>query len=126
MADYEHILVERDGPIGIVTLNRPRSLNALFSPLVQELTRALEAFEADAECRVLILTGGPRVFAAGADLKEMSSQTAVEALLNNRIAYWDRVRNIAKPIIAAVSGYALGGGCELAMLCDIILASETA
>ena len=126
MPDYEYILVERDGPLGVVTLNRPQALNALFTPLVREMVEALEGFDADPEIRALVLTGGPRVFAAGADLKEMSSQSAVDALLNNRIAYWDRVRNIAKPIIAAVSGYALGGGCELAMLCDIIIASETA
>jgi len=126
MPDYEYILVERDGPVGVVTLNRPQALNALFTPLVREMVEALESFDADPEIRALVLTGGLRVFAAGADLKEMSSQSAVDALLNNRIAYWDRVRNIAKPIIAAVSGYALGGGCELAMLCDIIVASETA
>src|SRR5881275_1507350 len=109
MPDYEYILVERDGPVGIVTLNRPQALNALFTPLVQEMTQALEAFDADPDCRVLILTGGPRVFAAGADLKEMSAQTAVQALQNNRIAYWDRLKLITKPLIAAVSGYALGG-----------------
>src|SRR5919197_1169000 len=126
MPDYEYIQVERDGPLGVVTLNRPQALNALFAPLVREMVEALEGFDADPEIRALVPTRGPRGFAAGADLKEMSSQSAVDALLNNRIAYWDRVRNIAKPIIAAVSGYALGGGCELAMLCDIILASETA
>src|SRR5919199_2180603 len=126
MPDYEYILVERDGPLGVVTLNRPQALNALFTPLVREMVEALEGFDADPEIRALVLTGGPRVFAAGADLKEMSTQSAVEALLNNRIAYWDRVRKISKPIIAAVSGYALGGGCELAMMCDIIIASETA
>jgi enoyl-CoA hydratase len=126
MVNYEHILVERDGSLGIVTLNRPQALNALSTPLVSEMADALETLDADPEIRVLILTGGPRAFAAGADLKEMSSQTAVQALEKNRIAYWDRVKKITKPIIAAVSGYALGGGCELAMLCDIIIASETA
>src|SRR5919197_148467 len=126
MSEYEHILVERDGPVGVVTLNRPQALNALFTPLISEMVQALEAFDADPEIRALVLTGGPKVFAAGADLKEMSTQNAVQALMNNRIAYWDRVRRITKPIIAAVSGYALGGGCELAMLCDIIIASETA
>jgi enoyl-CoA hydratase len=126
MSADEHILVERDGPIGLVTLNRPHALNALFTPLVRDMVEALEALDADPEIRVLILTGGSRVFAAGADLKEMSAQNAVQALTNNRIAYWDRVRKIAKPLIAAVSGYALGGGCELAMLCDMIVASETA
>jgi len=126
MPDYEHILVEHDGPVGVVTLNRPQALNALFAPLVTEMASALEDFDAHADVRAIILTGGPRVFAAGADLKEMSSQTAIQALQNNRIAYWDRVKKITKPLIAAVSGYALGGGCELAMLCDIIIASETA
>lgn len=126
MADYELVQVERDGPLGIVTLNRPQALNALATPLVRELVQALEAFDADPEVRAMILTGGPRVFAAGADLKEMSSLSAVEALLENRIALWDRVRQIGKPLIAAVSGYALGGGCELAMMCDLIVASETA
>src|SRR5947199_4723739 len=126
MPEYEHILVEHDGPVGVVTLNRPQALNALFAPLVTEMASALEGFDADADVRAIILTGGPRVFAAGADLKEMSSQTAIQALQNNRIAYWDRVKKITKPLIAAVSGYALGGGCELAMLCDIIIASETA
>ena len=126
MTQYEHILVERDGPVGVVTLNRPQALNALFTPLVSERVLALEALDADPEIRAIVLTGGERVFAAGADLKEMSTQDAVQALLNNRIAYWDRVRRIAKPLIAAVSGYALGGGCELAMLCDMIVASETA
>ena len=126
MADEDLYLTERDGAVGIVTLNRPQALNALMTPLVRGVTEALEAFDADPEIRAIILTGGPKVFAAGADLKEMSSQTAVQALTSNRIAYWDRVRKISKPIIAAVSGYALGGGCELAMLCDLIVASETA
>jgi enoyl-CoA hydratase len=123
---YDHVLVERDVPLGVVTLNRPQALNALSTPLVSEMADAMEALDADPDIRVLILTGGPRAFAAGADLKEMATQTAVEALQNNRIAYWDRVRRITKPVIAAVSGYALGGGCELAMLCDMIVASETA
>jgi enoyl-CoA hydratase len=126
MPDLEYVIVERDGPIGIVTLNRPAALNALASPVVTELVAALEAFDADPEVRAIILTGGPKVFAAGADLKEMSSQNAVQALQNNRIGLWDRVRKVGKPIIAAVSGYALGGGCELAMMCDFIIASETA
>lgn len=126
MSGYEFILVEREGPVGIATLNRPQALNALATPVVRELVEALESFDADPEIRALILTGGPKVFAAGADLKEMATQNAVTALLNNRIGLWDRVRTIAKPLIAAVSGYALGGGCELAMMCDLIVASETA
>jgi enoyl-CoA hydratase len=126
VADEQLVLVERDGPVGVVTLNRPQALNALFTPLVKQMVESLEELDADPEIRALILTGGPKVFAAGADLKEMSTQNAVQALMNNRIAYWDRVRKLSKPVIAAVSGYALGGGCELAMLCDIIIASETA
>ncbi|MBA2448276.1 MAG: enoyl-CoA hydratase/isomerase family protein [Chloroflexi bacterium] len=123
---YEHILTERDGPVGVVTLNRPKQLNALSGPLMEELVAALEAFERDDEIRAIILTGGPSVFAAGADLKEFAVQTAVGMLTNNRIALWDRIKAISKPLIAAVSGFALGGGCELAMLCDMIIASETA
>ena len=126
MTEYEYILVERDGPVGVVTLNRPQALNALRTPLVREMVEALEAFDADPEIRAMVLTGGPKVFAAGADLKELSTQTAIQALNNNRIALWDRVRKITKPVIAAVSGYALGGGCELAMMCDLIVASDTA
>jgi len=123
---YEHILTERDGPVGVVTLNRPKQLNALSGPLMEELVAALEAFERDDEIRAIILTGGPLVFAAGADLKEFAVQNAVGMLTNNRIALWDRIKAISKPLIAAVSGFALGGGCELAMLCDMIIASETA
>jgi enoyl-CoA hydratase len=126
MAEYQYVLVERDGPVGVVTLNRPEALNALATPVVSDMVAALEAFDADDEIRAIVLTGGPKVFAAGADLKEMSSQNSIQALRNNRIGLWDRVRNVTKPIIAAVSGYALGGGCELAMMCDLIIASETA
>ena len=123
---YEHILTERDGPVGVVTLNRPKQLNALSGPLMEELVAALEDFERDDEIRAIILTGGPSVFAAGADLKEFAVQNAVGMLTNNRIALWDRIKAISKPLIAAVSGFALGGGCELAMQCDMIIASETA
>ena len=126
MSDYDYTLVDRDGPVGIVTLNRPEALNALATPVVIELVNALEMFDADPEIRSIILTGGPKVFAAGADLKELSGQTAITALKNGRIGLWDRVRKIGKPVIAAVSGYALGGGCELVMMCDIVIASETA
>jgi enoyl-CoA hydratase len=123
---YEHILTERDGPVGVVILNRPKQLNALSGPLMEELVAALEDFERDDEIRAIILTGGPSVFAAGADLKEFAVQNAVGMLTNNRIALWDRIKAISKPLIAAVSGFALGGGCELAMQCDMIIASETA
>jgi enoyl-CoA hydratase len=123
---YEHILAERDGPVGIVTLNRPKQLNALSGPLMEELVAALEELERDSRIRAIILTGGPSVFAAGADLKEFAVQSAVDMLTTSRVALWDRIKALSKPLIAAVSGFALGGGCELAMQCDIIIASETA
>lgn len=123
---YEFVLSEREGPVGIVTINRPRQLNALSSAVLTELASALEEHDADPEVRVLILTGGTEVFAAGADLKQFASQSLVQMLASNRIALFDRIRTIGKPVIAAVSGYALGGGCEVAMLCDMIVASETA
>ena len=123
---YEYILAERDGPVGVVTLNRPKQLNALSGPLMEELVGALEELERDDTTRAMILTGGPTVFAAGADLKEFAVQSAVDMLSNSRIALWDRIKALTKPLIAAVSGFALGGGCELAMQCDIIIASETA
>jgi len=123
---YEYVLSERDGPIGVVTLNRPAQLNALSSGLMRELVDALEVHDQDAQVRAIVLTGGPTVFAAGADLKEFSASTAVEMLRGNRVALWDRLLGIRTPLIAAVSGYALGGGCELAMQCDLIVASDTA
>jgi enoyl-CoA hydratase len=124
--DYEHLLVEKDGAVGIATLNRPQQLNALSFALVKETCLALEDFDRDDEVRVIILTGGEKVFAAGADIKEMQEATPFDERLQGRLLFRDRINKIAKPIIAAVSGYALGGGCELAMSCDIILASETA
>jgi enoyl-CoA hydratase len=126
MADYEHVLSSSDGPVGIVTLNRPRQLNALAAPLMRELVDALEAHDADANIRAVVLTGGATVFAAGADIKEMAEATPVDMLLRNSIGLFDRVKKITKPLIAAVAGYALGGGCELAMLCDIIVAADNA
>ncbi len=125
-ANYKNILVEQDGPVGIVTLNRPKVLNALSHELMDELVQALEAFDADDSVRVMVLTGSERAFAAGADIGEMSEETTVSIMLKDRFATWDKVRKIKKPIIAAVSGFALGGGCELMMTCDIIVASETA
>jgi enoyl-CoA hydratase len=122
----QNILVETDDQIGIVKLNRPKVLNALNHELMDELVTALEAFDRNDSIRVIILTGSERAFAAGADIKEMSDETTVSIMLKDRFATWDRIRNIKKPIIAAVSGFALGGGCELVMNCDIIVASETA
>jgi enoyl-CoA hydratase len=123
---YEYILSSVDGPVGLVTLNRPKQLNALAGPVMEELVNALEAHEADPAIRAMVITGGPTVFAAGADLKEMADATPVDMLLRNRIGLWDRAKRLTKPLIAAVAGYALGGGCELAMLCDIIVAAENA
>lgn len=123
---YETILVEREGPVAIVTLNRPQQLNALSYGLVKELALALESLDQDAEIRAIILTGGEKVFAAGADIKEMVDATPFDERVKGRLAFRDRINRISKPLIAAVSGYALGAGCELAMSCDLIIASETA
>ena len=123
---YEFVISERDGPVGVVTLNRPKQLNALSSAVLTELVDALEAHDRDDTIRAIVLTGGSEVFAAGADLKEFSSRSAVEMMSGSRVSLFDRVRTVATPTIAAVSGYALGGGCELAMMCDMIVASETA
>lgn len=122
----KNVLTETDGPIGIARLNRPQVLNALSHDLMSELVIALEEFDRNDEIRAIILTGSERAFAAGADIKEMSEETTVSIMLKDRFSTWDRIRNIKKPIIAAVSGFALGGGCELVMNCDIIVASETA
>lgn len=123
---YQNLLVSKEGLVGIVQLNRPKVLNALSSELMVELVNALETFDKDQSVNVIILTGGKSVFAAGADLKEMSEATPVDLILGRRFELWDRIRKISKPIIAAVSGYCLGGGNELAMNCDSIIASETA
>lgn len=123
---YEFVISERDGPVGIVTINRPKQLNALSATVLTEIAAALEAHDADDEVRAIILTGGTEVFAAGADLKEFAARTTADMMTSNRVTLFDRVRGIGKPVIAAVSGYALGGGCEVAMLCDMIVASETA
>jgi enoyl-CoA hydratase len=123
---YEHIIVERDGPVQLVRLHRPKQLNALNTQLMGELVDALERADADPDVRAHVLTGDERAFAAGADIKEMADASAVDMLVRNNLARWDRIRKLAKPIIGAVSGFALGGGCELAMSCDMIVASETA
>jgi enoyl-CoA hydratase len=123
---YQNILITKEGPIGIAQLNRPKVLNALNSETMIELVKAFEELDKDQSINVIILTGGPNVFAAGADLKEMAQATPVDLVLGRRFELWDRIRKISKPIIAAVSGYCLGGGNELVMSCDIIIASETA
>jgi len=123
---YENILFAVDGPIATVTLNRPKALNALNAPLMAELTDALTRLDHDEAVRCIVLTGNERAFAAGADIKEMAGATAVDMLGRSTLSGFDAVRRLSKPIIAAVSGFALGGGCELAMACDMIVASETA
>src|SRR3982075_1594227 len=111
MPDYEFVLSSTDGPVGIVTLNRPKQLNALAGPVMAELVDALEQHEADRAIRAIVVTGGPGVFAAGADIREMADASAVDMLLRDNIGAFDRIRHIGKPLIAAVAGYALGGGC---------------
>ena len=123
---YEHIVVERDGPVAIVTMNRPQQMNALSYGLVKELALAMESLDQEPEIRAIVVTGGEKVFAAGADIKEMADAGPGDEVLQGRLAFRDRINKITKPVIAAVSGFALGGGCELAMSCDIIIASETA
>src|SRR5215472_5559641 len=124
--EYQHVLVERDGPVGLVTLNRPRVLNALSPALVAELSDALRGFDDDAEIGAVVLTGGPGVFAAGADIGDMSERGPVEQLQRDQTGRWARIAAFSKPLIAAVNGYALGGGCELALMCDLIVAGDSA
>lgn len=126
MPNYQYILTGRDGRVGIVTLNRPKELNALRIQLVDELATALEEFDRDEEIRCIVITGaGEKAFAAGADIKEMADKSPIEMMMGG-FERWLRIKSIHKPMIAAVGGYALGGGCELALLCDMIVASENA
>lgn len=122
----EVILTRTEGRVGIAQLNRPKALNALNREIMEALMAALEQFDADPDIGCLIISGNERAFAAGADIKEMVSATPTKMLDNPFIDYWDRLRKISKPVIAAVAGYALGGGCELAMACDMIVAAESA
>jgi enoyl-CoA hydratase len=123
---YETVLTEEDGAVGIVTLNRPEALNALNRKLVDEAIDALRAFDADPKIGCLVLTGSARAFAAGADIKEMASLSFTDAYLGDFISSWDRFATMRKPLVAAVAGYALGGGCEVAMMADLIIAADTA
>lgn len=123
---YANILVDTDGAVAVVTLNRPQVLNALSQATMNELVEALEALDRDAAIRCVVLTGSERAFAAGADVTEMARATPVDLLAAYRFLQWERIRKISKPLIAAVRGYALGGGCELSMLCDMIVAGEGA
>ncbi|TMC82717.1 MAG: enoyl-CoA hydratase [Chloroflexi bacterium] len=123
---YEHILLELEPPIATLTLNRPKVLNALSPELIRELTTALAELDADENVRAVVLTGGPKVFAAGADIGDMADRGAVDQLRRDQTGRWAPLAGFSKPLIAAVNGYALGGGCEVALMCDLILAGETA
>ena len=120
------LLLSKENGFAVIQLNRPNALNALNSTMLGELADVLESFDNDNDIRCSIITGNEKAFAAGADIKEMAEASAIEMLQRNQFARWDSIRKIKKPIIAAVSGFALGGGCELAMMCDIIIAGESA
>ena len=124
---YQNILVERRNAVGIITLNRPQALNALNAALISELGAALDEFEAEAAIGAIVLTGSDKAFAAGADVKEMAAKSYPEIYLEDFITRgWERVGRCRKPVIAAVAGFALGGGCEIAMMCDIVIAADNA
>jgi len=120
------VLVEREERVGVVLMNRPKQLNALSGELMGAVVGALQELDADPEVRAIVLGGGERAFAAGADIGELAAGTPVSLYENRRIDQWDKIRDLRTPVVAAVSGFCLGGGCELAMLCDLIVASETA
>jgi enoyl-CoA hydratase len=124
---YSNILVETRGSVGLITLNRPQALNALCDALVRELGAALDGFETDDAIGAVVITGSAKAFAAGADIKEMASRSFADVYLNDFITDgWERISTCRKPIVAAVAGFALGGGCEIAMMCDTIIAADTA
>jgi enoyl-CoA hydratase len=124
---YEHILIETRGRVGVITLNRPKQLNALNDGLMNELGDALAAFEANRDIGAIVLTGNDKAFAAGADIGAMKDWSYMDVYLSDYITRnWERIRSVRKPVIAAVAGFALGGGCELALMCDIVIAADTA
>src|SRR6185503_4062024 len=117
---YENIIIETKGRVGVIRLNRPQALNALNKALIGELTHAIETFDADGNIGCMLITGSDKAFAAGADIKEMADKTYIEAFLGDFVGTWDSAARARKPIVAAVAGFALGGGCELAMQCDVV------
>jgi enoyl-CoA hydratase len=123
---YQNIIVETHGKVGLIKLNRPQVLNALSTPLLEDLNKALEIFEADQNIGAIVITGSEKAFAAGADIKEMQDKTFADVFLGEFISKWENLARVRKPLIAAVAGFALGGGCEVAMMCDFILAADTA
>ena len=123
---YANILVEAHGAVGLIRLNRPQALNALSSPLIADLGAALKAFEKDPNIGAIVLTGSGKAFAAGADIKEMQDKSFADVYLEDFISNWEGLTKLRKPVIAAVAGFALGGGCEIAMMCDFILAADNA
>jgi enoyl-CoA hydratase len=123
---YQNILVETRGRVGVIRLNRPQALNALNKALIAELTQAIETFDADDKIGCMLITGSDKAFAAGADIKEMADKPFIDAYLGDFVSNWNAAARARKPIVAAVAGFALGGGCELAMQCDIVIAADTA
>ncbi|MGB9351293.1 MAG: enoyl-CoA hydratase-related protein, partial [Pseudolabrys sp.] len=123
---YQNIVVEAKGRVGIIRLNRPQALNALNKALIDELTKVVDAFDADDKIGCMLITGNEKAFAAGADIKEMADKPFIEAYLGDFVSNWNAVAKARKPVVAAVAGFALCGGCELAMQSDIVIAADTA